>query len=139
MNPREEQEEERVDRRLKALDREVQRLIDAYQAEIIELGELESRRKQAEVHRGVLEQRRRDRGSIRIESVDSGCWRGSGVFCERVRGSLHDPPFEVKQSVLRLVAERVVVEESRLVIHHVVPTEKFRLIPEWWAPRDSNP
>jgi hypothetical protein len=48
------------------------------------------------------------------------------------------PPFEVKQSVLRLVVERIVVEDARVVIQHVVPTEKFRLIPEWWAVEDLN-
>ncbi|HLF92196.1 MAG TPA: hypothetical protein VJB14_01945, partial [Planctomycetota bacterium] len=134
MNPREEHEEQRVDRRLKAVDREIQRLTDAYQAEVIELEELESRRKQAEEHRRMLEQRRRD---IQRKHADRDrelrLLEGLDASCESVRGSLQDPPFEVKQSVLRLVVERVLVEDSRVVIHHVVPTEKFRLIPEWWA------
>jgi site-specific DNA recombinase len=139
VNPREEQEEERVDRRLKALDREVQRLIDAYQAQVIELQELESRRKQAGEHRRMLEQRRRD---IQRKHADRErelrLLEGLDAFCLSIRGSLQDPPFEMKQSVLRLVVERIVVEDSRVVIQHVVPTEKFRLIPEWWAVEDLN-
>ena len=139
-NPRADQEAERIDRRLKALNREVQRLIDAYQAEVIDLEELESRRKQAQDHRRLIEQRRRD---LQRQQADRDrelrLLEGLDAFCKSVQGSLQDPPFEVKQSVLRLVVERIVVEENRVVVQHVVPTEKFRLIPEWWAVRDSNP
>ena len=41
---RAEQERSRLERKLAALDREVVRLIDAYQAEVIELAELAERR-----------------------------------------------------------------------------------------------
>lgn len=43
----------------------------------------------------------------------------------------------MKKSILRLVVERIVVEDTRVVIQHVVPPEKFRLIPEWWAALDG--
>ncbi len=47
---RAEQERERLERRLTALDREVTRLIDAYQADVIELSELSERRRSVEEH-----------------------------------------------------------------------------------------
>jgi site-specific DNA recombinase len=46
----EEWEKERIGRKLKALDREVGRLIDAYQAEVIDLAELKERRERIEEH-----------------------------------------------------------------------------------------
>jgi site-specific DNA recombinase len=49
--PQEGREKERIERRFKALDREVGRLIDAYQAEVIELSELSrERRERIEEH-----------------------------------------------------------------------------------------
>ena len=52
---------------------------------------------------------------------------GVEAFCASVRGSLEEPSFEVKQKVLQLVVDRIVVEESRVVIQHVVPTGAVRL------------
>jgi site-specific DNA recombinase len=50
MEATEEREKERIERRLGALEREVGRLIDAYQAEVIELKELKERRGRIEEH-----------------------------------------------------------------------------------------
>ncbi len=52
---------------------------------------------------------------------------GVGAFCASVRASLEEPAFEVKRKVLQLVVDRIVVEESRVVIQHVVPTGPVRL------------
>ena len=40
------------------------------------------------------------------------------------------PSFEVKQKVLQLVVQRIVVEDHRIVIEHVVPSGPIRLQPE---------
>lgn len=48
--------------------------------------------------------------------------RGLEQFSESVAGALEDPSFETKQQVLRLVVDRIMVEDSRVVVHHVVPT-----------------
>ena len=47
----------RIERQLKALDREVGRLIDAYQVAAIDLGEVKERRRQVEDHAGHLRER----------------------------------------------------------------------------------
>jgi site-specific DNA recombinase len=52
---------------------------------------------------------------------------GVEAFCASVRRSREEPSFEVKQKVLQLVVDRIVVEESRVVIQHVVPTGAVRL------------
>ena len=53
----EEREKERIGRKLKTLDREVGRLIDAYQAEVIDLAELKERRERIEEHGRMLKRR----------------------------------------------------------------------------------
>jgi len=60
---------------------------------------------------------------------------GVEAFCASVRRSLEEPSFEVKQKVLQLVVDRIVVEESRVVIQHVVPTGAVRLQPEQQPPK----
>ena len=60
--------------------------------------------------------------------------RWNVAFCASVRRSLEEPSFEVKQKVLQLVVDRIVVEESRVVIQHVVPTGAVRLQTEQQRP-----
>jgi site-specific DNA recombinase len=125
---RADQERERMERRLTALDREVSRLIDAYQAEVIELSELTERRQGVEAQGRMLRQRLREIEQQRANRENElRLLEGVEAFCASVRGSLEEPAFEVKQKVLQLVVDRVVVEESRVVIQHVVPTGPVRL------------
>jgi hypothetical protein len=44
------------------------------------------------------------------------------------------PSFEVTQKVLQLVVQRIVVEDHRITIEHVVPSGPLRLQPEHHAP-----
>jgi site-specific DNA recombinase len=48
-------------------------------------------------------------------------------FLASVREALEEPLFETKQKVLRLVVDRIVVEDSKVVVHHVVPTGTINL------------
>jgi site-specific DNA recombinase len=52
---------------------------------------------------------------------------GVDAFCTSVQDALQEPSFEVKQQVLRLVVDRIVVEDTQLAVHHVVPTGPVRL------------
>ena len=125
-----ERESTRLERQLKALDREIGRLIDAYQAAAIELDELKERRRQIEDHARHLRQRldelRRQRGE-REQAIR--LLEGLEAFCASIRASLIDPSFEVKQKVLRLVVDRVIFEESRVTIRHIIPMTPIGLQP----------
>jgi len=122
------QERERIERKLTGLDREVSRLIDAYQAEVIEISELSERRRRGEEQGRMLRQRLREMVQQRANRENEvRLLEGVEAFCASVRQSLEEPSFEVKQKVLQLVVDRIVVEESRVVIQHVVPTGAVRL------------
>jgi site-specific DNA recombinase len=54
---REERERQRLERQVHAMEREVQRLIDAYQVGAIDLAELQERRRRSAEHQRVLRQR----------------------------------------------------------------------------------
>lgn len=135
----EEREKQRIGRKLKALDREVGRLIDAYQTEVIDLPELKERRERIEEHGRMLKRRLAEiRGKRADRELEIRLVRGLEQFCESVQEALEDPSFEAKQQVLRLVVDRIVVEDTRVVVHHVVPTGPIRLQTERPAATGAN-
>ena len=128
MDVKADQERARIECKLTGLDREVSRLIDAYQAEVIELSALSERRRSVEEQGRMLRQRLREIEQQRANRENEvRLLEGVEACCASVRRSLEEPSFEVKQKVLPLVVDRIVVEESRVVIQHVVPTGPVRL------------
>jgi site-specific DNA recombinase len=120
----------RIERQLRGLDREIERLIDAYQAAAITLAELQKRRRGIEDHgrhlRARLDEIQQQRSA---REQELRLLQGLQAFCDGIRDALIEPSFETKQKVLRLVVDRVVVENDRLVIQHVVPITPIGLQP----------
>ncbi len=124
----EEREKERISRKLKALDREVGRLIDAYQAEVIDLAELKERRARIEEHGRMLGRRITEISEKRAQrEQEVRLLQGLEEFSASIRDTLEEPSLEIKQQAPRLVVDRIVVEESKIVVHHVVPAGPVRL------------
>ena len=125
-----EREGARIERHLKALDREVGRLIDAYQAAAIDLNELKERRQQIEDHARHLRERLDEIGRQRSERErEIRLLQGLEAFCAGIRDALVAPPFEIRQKVLRLVVDRVILQEDMAVIRHIVPMTPIGLQP----------
>jgi len=126
-------EDEKWATRLRRLDREEQRLLDAYQAEVIDLTELKERRQQLAGRREALAAQRNQQARLRAE-------RGAAretladlkAFCERVRCRLDEATLAEKQRLLHVLVERVIVGEDTLEIRHVIPLRRLR--PEALAP-----
>lgn len=119
---REQGAERRLVARLDGLGRADAQLLDAYQAEAINLEELTERRRQLAAQRCGLERqldRQRDLRRQRAEAQE--VLRDLAAFCERVRGRLDGASLAEKQAVLQLVVERVIVHEDSLEIRHVIP------------------
>ena len=120
----------RIERQLKMLGHELERLIDAYQVAAIDLAELTERRRRIEAHgchlRARLDEIRRQRAE---REQEIRLLQGLEAFCAGIRDALLDPPFEIMQKVLRLVVDRVILEEDRLVIRHIVPMTPTGLQP----------
>jgi site-specific DNA recombinase len=134
---RAEQERVRLERKLATLDREVTRLVDAYQAEVIELTELAERRRRIEDHGRMLRERVREIAQQRSErSAELRLLEGVDAFCTSVREAMEEPSFTVQQKVLQLVVNRIVVEDSQVIVEHVVPTGPVRLQPEHQLPEN---
>ena len=118
----EQQEQLRLERKLSALGREEQRLIDAYQAEVIELSDLKERCARITEHRTQLAARL---SSLKQQQQDQR--RQTQVratleeFCCNMSTALQNPSLETKQRILRQVVEKVVVADEQMTIKHMIP------------------
>jgi site-specific DNA recombinase len=103
-------------------------LLDAYQAEIIELEELKARRQQIAFRRQALAAQREQQARLWSErQAAREVWTDLKAFCERIRGRLEDATLAEKQQLLQLLIERVIVGEDTLEIRHVIPLRRQKL------------
>jgi site-specific DNA recombinase len=99
-----------------------QHLVDAYQAEAISLAELSERRRSLAEQRRALEQQLAASEKLRREQFKArAVLEDLTAFCDRIRGRLDAASFADKQVLLQLVVERIIVHESSLEVHHVIP------------------
>lgn len=129
IHPREEQERERIERKREAIGREVQRLIDAYQAGAIQLAELQERRRRSEEQNQVLQRRWTEIQQQRRErEQEIRLLQGLEAFCTSIQEALVEPSFVTKQKVLELVVDRIVVEDTKLTIGQTGPIGKYSTV-----------
>lgn len=130
-DPAADQEQARLTRQLTALDRERTRLLDAYQAGVIELPELQERRQRLADHGRLLRDRQADLQRLRADRDQQlRLLEGADAFCQSIQAALAAPTFPLQQQVLQLVVDHIVVEEHQLTVHHIVPAGPFRLQPD---------
>jgi len=116
------QEVQDLQKKLAEMDREEHRLLDAYQAGLIELGQLERRQ-------GLLRQRRAHvqasletlRGEHVTALQQADLQLGVASFARSIAPTLATLPFEQRQRLVRTVVERVTVEEGHVDIHFTIP------------------
>jgi site-specific DNA recombinase len=131
---RADQERTRLERKRAAFDRERTRLIAAQQAGVIELDELAARRQRIEAQGRMLRARVQEIAPQRMDrAAELRLLEGVDAFCTSVRGAMEDPAFAVQQPVVQFVVNRIVVEDSRVIIEPIVPTGPVRLQPEHHA------
>jgi site-specific DNA recombinase len=112
---------------LRRLDREEQRLLDAYQAEAIDLDELKQRREPIRGRRLMITAQRDQEQRLRCERQTAKEVRADlTAFCERVRARLDEATLAEGQQILRWLIDRVIVGEDSLEIRHVIPLGRLK-------------
>jgi site-specific DNA recombinase len=112
--------------RLKELNSQRERLIDAYQTGALPLDDFSKRRSSIEERILAVEQEQAELRSRQVkQELAVRQVAGAEGFAEHLRDQLRreldDPGFEVKQAILRLVLEKVVVTGHRLEIQLALP------------------
>jgi site-specific DNA recombinase len=107
-----------------ALNRQLDRLTDAYLGEVIPLAEYERRRRDLEERDGALAGQERQLEAQADQRMELTGVAGSVEdFCERVRSGLADATFEQKRKLVELLVDRVIVTDEEVEIRYVIPTD----------------
>jgi site-specific DNA recombinase len=110
--------------RRQRIERQDQRLLDAYQAEIINLAELEARRQKLSAEGQQIEQEIRRLASTRQQTIH---WQqvieNTETFRQLLGDNLERLSFEERQAVAQCLIQKVVVTGEDVDIHFVLPFE----------------
>jgi site-specific DNA recombinase len=117
---------DRIDTQRQHLERQLQRLIDAYQQEIITLHDLSTRREQITQRLKGFEQERHHLEQQRDTTIK---WDRIADNIKQFRAllgrNLDRLSYEDRQAVVQLLVEKVVVyQDGAVEVHHVLPFEE---------------
>ena len=111
-----------LQKQLTDLEREEHRLLDAYQAGLIDLDQLQQRQERLRQRRAHVN------GSIDVLHAERKTAQQQAqlqtdleTFVDRVCGPLATLDFDARQQLVRTVLERVMVEDGRVDIHFAIP------------------
>jgi site-specific DNA recombinase len=124
-------EADRLQKRLRGLERQFIRLLDAFQDELIDKQELARRKRRLDTEQTVLKQRLDQLcRQSRRQQAKSQMLEDFAAFCQKIQSSLLDPTPEVQQEVIRLLIDHIVVEKDTIIVKHIIPTDDdCRLLP----------
>jgi site-specific DNA recombinase len=123
---REKRERERIERQVDAMEREVQRLIDAYQVGAIDLAELQERRRRRADHQQVLRRRLGELQQQRWErEQELRLLQGLEGFCASIRSALTEPSFAVKRVAGRFV-QKCTLRRNLLAVKALQRLQAYR-------------
>jgi site-specific DNA recombinase len=125
------EKEERLKEQIKVVNREVSRLLDAYQCGVLELAELQKRRQLVNLKLDMLNREQELLRKMAAEQKKETDIKASlGEFAVLVSSSLKRISFENKQKLLRMVLDKVVVNEWKVDVHYNIPLPKPTPTPE---------
>jgi site-specific DNA recombinase len=105
------------------LERQQQRLLDAYLAEVITLAELERKRQDLDRRRGTLLAQQRQLDAAARQKLELGAVAdGIEAFCQTVRAGLATATFDQRRLLAELLIDRVIVTDGDVEIRYVLPT-----------------
>ena len=105
------------------LERQQQRLLDAYLAEVVGLAELERKRQELDRRRATLAAQQRQLDAIAEQRLElRAVADGIQAFCQTVRAGLATATFAQRRLLVELLIDRVVVTNDQVEIRYVLPT-----------------
>src|SRR5881392_2475617 len=105
------------------LERQQQRLLDAYLAEVVGLAELERKRQELDRRRATLLTQQRQLDAIAEQRLElRAVADGIEAFCQTVHAGLATATFAQRRLLVELLIDRVVVTDGEVEIRYVLPT-----------------
>ena len=119
------EKDDRLKEQIKLANRELSRLLDAYQCGALELPELQKRR---QLVNSKIEMLNREQDLLRKIAADkkkeTDIKSSLGEFAALVSNNLKRISFENKQKLLRIVLDKVVVKDWRVDVYYNIPLPK---------------
>jgi site-specific DNA recombinase len=125
------EKDDRLQEQIKVANRELSRLLDAYQCGALELPELQKRRQLVQTKIELLTREQDVLKNLAAERKKAFDIKASlAEFAALVSGSLKRISFENKQKLLRIALDKVVVNDWRVDVHYNIPLPKPTPTPE---------
>jgi site-specific DNA recombinase len=105
------------------VERQVERVGDAYQAGAMPLAEYRRRRQALDGHRAALERQRQQlEAEVDQHQAVTQLMTAIDGFCQRVQQGLARATFAQRRQLVELLIDRVIVTDGDVEIHYVIPT-----------------
>jgi site-specific DNA recombinase len=105
------------------LDRQQQRLLDPYLAEVVTLPELERNRQDLDRRHATLLARQRQLDAAAGQRLElQATANGIKAFCQAIRAGLTASSFEHRRQLAELLIDRVIITDDQVEIRYVLPT-----------------
>jgi site-specific DNA recombinase len=125
------EKDERLKEQIKLVNKELSRLLDAYQCGALELPELQKRRQLVNSKLEMLNREQELSRKMAAEKKKETDIKASlDEFAALVSSSIKRISFENKQKLLRMVVDKVVVNDWRVDVHYTIPLPKPTPAPE---------
>ena len=125
------EKDDRIKEQIKVANRELSRLLDAYQCGALELPELRKRRQLVQAKIELLNREQDVLQKMAAEHKNAIDLNASlAEFAALVSGSLKRISFENKQKLLRIALDKVVVNDWRVDVYYNIPLPKPTPTPE---------
>ena len=108
---------------LTRLERQQERLLEVYLAEIITRNEFERKRQELSQTQNSFKQQLRQveqQAKKKIETLVLA--NNIQVFCQRIQPTLDNLGFEQRRQLIELLIDRVIVDDEKVEIRYVIPT-----------------
>ena len=112
-----------MDKAIAHVERQKRRLLDAYLGGVLELPELERKRKELDGRSNTLLAQKRQLEASANERIELAKIAASiEQFCKQVKEGLSKATFEQKGALVELLIDQVIVADEEVEIRYVVPT-----------------
>ena len=117
-------EKARLESRLRTIVRQQERLLDLFQDEHLDKPSYLERKQRLQEEQESIQTRLFQSGQdAMLEQVKQQLIDDFEQYCQRIQANLENPSPELKQEVIRLLIDHIVVGENEIVIKHIVPTD----------------
>jgi site-specific DNA recombinase len=116
---------QKLEQQIQQYDKQIQRLIDAYQMEIITLEDLNIRKSSLEQKISQQKEHIRNIKAAQKKEIDyKKIFENIEAFCDAVKQGIENASFEDRRKIIELLVEEVIVINRRVEIIHIIPLEK---------------